>query len=368
VNRRIALERSGSRRTTETRLKDDAMLRFYNPFAWLMLAAAISGCRSYQLRNDQDKMRQALLDLYTNQLMDNLVRAHNGLPFVQLDYTNMTGTVTQDASGSFNQDQTLANNRSAVAATVRNFTNVVRVGLSSSERMQLTITGSPVLNNNEVYNAYLEFLGKPERFVVTSEPPPPGAAHIVRCSTLGCCEGGKRYYWVPCEFRYDFLRLALVTTVQRGQPLSTPDFFENTITRVEDALEPKGYTILYLKKHIPNDRGKLTVTLGDEIYELGFEMWPQATKIKGEEFKRGTKIDRLLLEIPVDKKTGQVFRKQGQEDIPGRLMLPEFKKAIEGKNVRIDLTYFRPTLPTSEDLLQAIRHEVGLIRLEQVGR
>ena len=95
---------------------------------------------------------------------------------------------------------------------------------------------------------------------MTPEPPPPGAAHIVQCSKLGCCDCAGKYYWVPCEYRHDFLRLALVTTVQRGQPLSTPEFFENTVAKVEDAVEPKGFTVIYLKKRIPNDGGVLSVT------------------------------------------------------------------------------------------------------------
>ena len=53
------------------------------------LLAAIAGCRTEQLRYDQDQMRQAVLDLYTNQIMDNLIRAYCGMPMVQIDYTSL---------------------------------------------------------------------------------------------------------------------------------------------------------------------------------------------------------------------------------------------------------------------------------------
>jgi hypothetical protein len=333
-------------------------------------AALCPGCRAKQLRHDQDHMRHAVLELYTNQLMDNLIRAHNGLPMVQLDYTNMTGTITQDANGSFGDQQTLETQRNNLGVTtLRKFINFTNLGLGAAQKLQLTVTANPVLNNNEVYNAYLEFLGKPERFVVTHEPPPPGAAHIVRCSSIGTCDDcGRRYYWIPCEYRHDFLRLALVTTVQRGQPLATPEFFENTVTRVEDDTNEKrkdqNYIHVYLKKRIPNDGGKLTFTLAGEPYEFGFLRYPDP--VDGAEVKTGRPIDRLLLRLPV--KDNKVVRMETDPPTLAKLSPAEFKQLLPGTAVRIDLNLYRPTLPTTEDLIQAIRHEVGLIRLEQQGR
>ena len=56
------------------------------------------GCRAHQLQQDQDAIRIAVMDMYTNQIMDNLVRAHNGYPFVQMQYQEITGTVGNDGS------------------------------------------------------------------------------------------------------------------------------------------------------------------------------------------------------------------------------------------------------------------------------
>src|SRR5438046_1026750 len=72
-----------------------------------LLIALISGCAVYDLHRDQDQMRQALLDLYTDQIMDNLIRASNGMPIVQLDYSNATGTITCKQNASFGEDQTV---------------------------------------------------------------------------------------------------------------------------------------------------------------------------------------------------------------------------------------------------------------------
>jgi len=44
----------------------------------------LTGCRARQLCQDQDRIRCCVLDLYTNQIMDNLVRLHQCLPIVQM--------------------------------------------------------------------------------------------------------------------------------------------------------------------------------------------------------------------------------------------------------------------------------------------
>ena len=337
----------------------------------LILLVAVAGCRSHQLRRDQDHMREAVLELYTNQIMDNLIRVYNGMPIVQMDYTSMTGTLTQDLNASIGDQQTLQTEANQFGVTtLRKFVSFWAFGVGGDNKMQLTITGNPVVNNNEVYNAYIEFVFKEGQFMVTRDPPAPGEAHIVRCSRMGSCQG-ELYYWVPREHMYDFLRLALVTTVQRGQPLSTPDFFENTIARVEDSTPDtfdenmKRRFTIYLKKRIPNGGGKMSVTLDNEPYELSLNEYTD--KIDGEMVKRGNKIDRLWLVVPLW--NGKVVRREDPEGIVvGKFTPGDFRAVLEGQAVRIDLNYYKPTIPSTEDLLKDIRHEVGLLRLEQAGR
>src|SRR5262249_53368491 len=159
----------------------------------------------------------------------------------------------------------------------------------------------------------------------------------------------------------DFLRLSLVTTVQRGQPLSTPDYFENTVVHAVDSTpdtfkkDVKRRFTMFLKKRIPNDTGKLTVPLAGEVYELSLSQY--IDKINGEEVKKGDKIDRLWIIVPLD--GGKVVRREDREGtFVGKLGPDDFRSALEGQTVRIDLNYFKPTIPSTEDLLQAIRHEV----------
>jgi hypothetical protein len=315
-------------------------------------------------------MRTALLDLYTNQIMDNLIRAYNGYPIVQLDYSDITGTVTHNSNASHGGNQSLETLRNEFAiTTLRQFTSFFEYSIGGSQENQLTITANPVLNNNEVYNAYLEFLQKPERFIATDEPPPPGAAHIVRCAPAAPCDVGgeickgkgcvkKKYFWVPCEYRYDFLRLALVTTVQRGQPLEVPEFFEVTVEKAEDTtpenLKKRKQTrfTLYFDKRIPNDSGELRATAGDATHRFRIDRFTDP--IDGAVVKRGDKIDRVWLFLTPDDTSG--------------LTANQLQAALDGRKVRVDLDSYRPTLPTTDDLLRSIRRNVGLIRLQQVNR
>jgi hypothetical protein len=305
-------------------------------------------------------MRTVLLDLYTDQVMDNLIRTSNGMPIVQLDYSDITGTVTQSSNASYGGEQTLGTDRNDVGLIVlRSFSNMFNYGIGGSNENQLTISANPVLNNNEVYNAYLEFLAKPERLVMSCEPPPPGAAHIVRCVPQSCGHGLKHskeklYYWVPAEYGTDFFRLSMVTTVQRGQPLSTPEFFENTI---EDAIvsTPEGdkkHTRLTLvfEKSLPNDNGLMRVPMGDTTLTLRLSRF--TTKVDGEEVPSGKMTTQLWILLP-------------QKEVP-ELTAEKLRPMLLGKKVRIDLDNYRPTLTTTEDLFKSVRRNVNLIRLNQI--
>ena len=133
--------------------------------------ALVSGCRAQQLQSDQDRFRCALLEMETNQIMDNLVCAYNGLPIVHMDYSSITGTITQTPSGQI----------SGSVQTTAPVTNMIAYMLGFSQMNQLTVTANPVVDKPDFYAAYLDFLGKPGRLLVSPTPPPPDAAHIVRC-------------------------------------------------------------------------------------------------------------------------------------------------------------------------------------------
>ena len=73
-----------------------------------------------------------MLDLYTNQIMDNLVRLHQCLPIVQMEYTNITGTVSQESTYGVSGSRT---------SDVVGITRVLSGTLGGTHHNELTITG-----------------------------------------------------------------------------------------------------------------------------------------------------------------------------------------------------------------------------------
>ena len=186
-----------------------------------LLAITAVGCASVaQVQGDQDKIHRALVELYKDQVIDNLILAFNALPFVQVDYSNATSTVTVSETGSLGGNQQTNTSRplnkaARLAAVARAFQNYWSYSAGVTNSNQIAVTANPVITSPEIYDAYLEFLSLPGSLRVSSDPPPECESHV------GKKLGGK-YYWVPVEYRTEFLRLALLTTVQRGQAPPRP--------------------------------------------------------------------------------------------------------------------------------------------------
>ena len=62
-------------------------------------------------RNDGNQVRRALLDMYEDQAMDNLIRAHENLPFVQLNYHDVL-VQADEYTGTFTSGQSYASSAS----------------------------------------------------------------------------------------------------------------------------------------------------------------------------------------------------------------------------------------------------------------
>lgn len=224
--------------------------------------SGFSGCAVHEVHKDHDLIRTTLLDLYTNQVMDNLVRAAEGLPIIQLDYTQAQGQVTikNTVGGSDNQQATVSNVLALPAATLmatRGIVTTLMGNLGNENTNQVSLAATPVTTSNEVYDAYLEYLSVPGSLRVTCDRPPDGTYH--RCE-----KRDGMYYWVPIAFKPLFFRLSLLTTARRGKALlPTDEFYQVTLKQIvgeEPAgLHPdSGVLITYkLDKKIPNDGGYL---------------------------------------------------------------------------------------------------------------
>ena len=231
----------------------------------LVCSSVQTGCVAHGLQNDQDKIRHTLLDLCTNQIMDNLIRQHNGMPIIHLDYSNAFSqiTVTDKAGLSdgliTNNPGVLSKIAGSAATVVTSTMNTVTGTLSADRANQVSVIATPVTAGDEVYNAYREFLKIPGSLRESCSPPPAGAAHL--CKKCGCV-----YYWVPAEYKMAFLHLALTTTAQRAQPVAPLDaFFAAKIVDVlktvdDDSDAGKQKIYVKLSKKIPIDTGRIEIT------------------------------------------------------------------------------------------------------------
>ncbi len=133
---------------------------------WGLLAAVaailFSGCRPQLLENDQMGIRQALLDMYQDEVMDNLIRTQLRLPVIEVDYRTMTGTVTSLTQGTAGYSQIMTHNSFAIAGgtqtPLRQISAGPTFGALQDQTVQLTLTGEPVCDPT-VYDAYEQYLG-----------------------------------------------------------------------------------------------------------------------------------------------------------------------------------------------------------------
>jgi hypothetical protein len=343
----------------------------------LLLVLGAAGCRSAQLAQDQDQFRARLLDLYTNQIMDNLIRADRGLPIVQLDYSAITGTITQNGMASFTSTQTTTNTKMLVIPTVvrtltHSFMNVATFNPSAYQTNALTVTANPLLDHNEVYDAYLEYIDPNKKHPGSELTPlmrtpcePP--QDVVLCGLVRRC--GDMYYWIPAEYKTEFQRLSLVTTVQRGQPLTIPDKFDNTVATAtvdadRESRDPPLYTYdVDFSKPMPNGSGIMELTIKDKQYRFPLQTYhgpktpPNAPRPEEVPVDPGRNTTRFLLvwDPEVIKMPGLT-----RDDLP---------PLLRGQSVKVALDFFKPTVPNTMQLLKNIDNNLQLQRIQvQSGR
>ena len=85
------------------------------------------GCTNTQVRWDATRMRQEVMVYYNDQIMDNLIRAKNKLPFVHVDITLLTSQGGSQISGTIGAGETRTNTNTSnsMAGMLGTIANVV---------------------------------------------------------------------------------------------------------------------------------------------------------------------------------------------------------------------------------------------------
>lgn len=116
--------------------------RFYLPLVALLAGVLFcTGCLSDHHYREQSRLRHVLLEMYEDQLLDNLVRVREYRPIIQLTYQNMTGEITDKVSASGSGGQT-----DAAGAITNMFSYMAGMDRTS----KLSVTANPVLDGGKL--------------------------------------------------------------------------------------------------------------------------------------------------------------------------------------------------------------------------
>jgi len=308
---------------------------------FILFAFALTGCRSAQLGHDQSDMRETLLRLYQSQILDNLVRTKLNYPIVQVDYSNLTGTVEQVAAagvgGSARKEKSLFDDVKSL---------LLSWSVTATETANLTMTGQPVITTDVVYQAYIDALQKDPDLVkplADKEKLAPGSYHVRH-------EFRGRTWYVPADKAPAFFKLYLATTVQRETKVPVTLTTTGTITGTVGIRALSGTESLLevrLKEPIRGDSGQAIITLNGIEHRFGYQR-PQGVD-------PGEATDRILL-------------KNDQTAGP-KMAADALAKDIAGKQVRLTNDTFVPAGPglvvLDRDPLESIRSQLELQRLQR---
>lgn len=301
-----------------------------------------SGCASRPLYYEQDHFRMLLLQLYDDQVMDNLVRVRNNRPIIQLDYGKITGTVSVDTNGGIGGEHLNASS---------SLTDKFTYALGGSVKNQITVTAEPVLNDHSLYGRYLAYLKK-------------NGGKGLRVNNLPRCEGEVHrtlaykgdVYWIPTEYASDYFELALGTTVLRNEPLKAPTTFDVQLTSVgssqtclEDKPLPECTEWMFrvnLDKPIPNDSG-----------------WAEGITIKGSTYSLRVRSNP---DVAPGTQTQVIYLVYATSEV-NHPVVDVMAGVSETKQIRIKLEHYSPPVSKLEKSLDDLFHESQLFRLEAAG-
>ena len=77
--------------------------------AYVFGVILLTSCTSTQVRWDAVKMRQDVMVYYNDQIMENLIRAKNRLPFVHVDIQTLTSSGASSVTGSIGYGESITN-------------------------------------------------------------------------------------------------------------------------------------------------------------------------------------------------------------------------------------------------------------------
>jgi hypothetical protein len=310
-------------------------------FLVICAVPALNGCLSRQIAYDGIGLRQAILDMYTDQVMDNLIRAHSNMPFVQLKYSTIQANDVQDLSLNETIDHSISTLTNLVTgAATRTVLNDFKTVGNGDQKRTMNFTCDPITDQNDVYRKYVAFARDSSLFI-QSDTKPTCPVHMMR--KCGGC-----YYWIPIEAGPAFLDLCMQTTFMRGKDdgVTVPAAVAVRITKVvpgEGARQFMNATFQF-DKTVPNGAAALYVDLGDGR-RFRVNLWPRESDSHGKHVDLGQ---------PTDIFDGQWPLKDGKPAAAD----------FDNKSARFYSSEFPPEPPAPSPGLQELNNNLNTIRTQ----
>ncbi|QDU19075.1 hypothetical protein [Urbifossiella limnaea] len=226
-----------------------------------MVLAAGAGCTARQLARDTDQFRVAVCDLYTEQAIDNLIRARTYQVYVHLGYRDILAQTTDDVAGTLGASTGLSRDTGPVEGIMRTVTSGFVAGGSSGRQRQLSFHADPVVDRPDVYELYAAFAHDPGLFVESYDPP--------RCPVHVHRKRDHKHYWVPCEAGPAFQALVMRTAFQPAPAAAQSPAYDVKVEQVvevrvvgpDDKSGRAGLATVVLKVSPPVPNGDGTLLL-----------------------------------------------------------------------------------------------------------
>jgi hypothetical protein len=198
----------------------------------------MSGCLARQVGTDGSNFRQALLDMYTDQAINNLIAARTNRPFVQLAYHDLNITDTQMAKLGISNEVDPTHTSTVIAATgallnsMRMVTDTLGFSASLECDRQFNFKADPAASSPDIYDYYQAVALDRGLFRESPDEPCDGVYLKKKC--------GDTWYWVPTEASGLFLQLVLKTAFLRGPEPGPPIYWQNVVAALETRYDENG--------------------------------------------------------------------------------------------------------------------------------
>ena len=126
----------------------------------VVLVSVLQGCASHIVSAEHSAIRNELIGLHEEQIMDNLVRIHFGKMVMHMYYTEASATGVWELSAEASQGGTqVKTDNDGNGLLLSNDSDNFGIGGKAKRSSTMNLKGIPATDNPSLYQAYKEFAG-----------------------------------------------------------------------------------------------------------------------------------------------------------------------------------------------------------------